>query len=166
MSMCCTWPLVFTWNSLAAVKLVPTVPVPDIVQPEQQLYTLPSDPKLLYKVVPAIAGVARAITTRQSNHPSFLFKVLPPWLRVFTREDLPSTRTPYGVLQGPELRKEHVATPKLLVQPLSTFWPGSNPPYTSRKKPSAGYLQFCCRPKSLKPIRAYFIRCKGLQQSA
>jgi hypothetical protein len=44
------------------------------------------EPRLVYRVL-AIAGILqRARASRQSDHDSFLFKFLPPWLRVLTRE--------------------------------------------------------------------------------
>lgn len=67
--------------------------------------------------MPAIAGILqRAIASKQSDHPNFLFKLLPPWLRVLSRE----VQTAYKHLRGcstkgPLLSKDLIATKRTIL---------------------------------------------------
>ena len=51
----------------------------------------------------------------KSDHPSFLFKLLPPWLRVLTREFDCYKNTEKVFAEGSVLRKEQVATKRSLL---------------------------------------------------
>jgi len=53
----------------------------------------------------------RAKASKQTDHASFLFKLLPPWLRVLTREVETASHEHLAVFtEGPLVRKEQVAT--------------------------------------------------------